>query len=85
MLVLRVFLDVRTPVTMLTAAFICVFPQVNKSVTSINLFRNNIGPAGAKALADMLKVCSFYPSIDWVSAARLRELLLTSDLHFPAH
>ena len=68
---------------MLTTAFYRVSLQVNKSVTSIN-HSNKIGPAGAKALADMLTVCSSYPSIDWVSVARLREFSLTSDLRFPA-
>ena len=65
-------------------AFSRVSLQVNKSVTSINLYYNQIGPAGAKALADMLTVCSFYLSIDWVSAARLRKFSLTSDPRFPA-
>ena len=69
---------------MLTTAFSRVSLQVNKSVTSINLASNKIGPAGAKALADMLTVCSSYPSIDWVSVARLREFSLTSALRFPA-
>ena len=60
-----------TPVTMLRTAFSCVSLQANKSVTSIDLRENKIGDAGAKALADMLRVCFFCLWIDWVSAARL--------------
>ena len=56
---------------MLQTALFCVSLQVNKSVTSINLRANNIGDAGAKALADMLTVGFFCLWIDWVSAARL--------------
>ena len=37
---------------------ICVF-QVNKSLQSLNLYNNKIGPDGARALGDALKAYSF--------------------------
>ena len=55
---------------MLKSAFSRVSVQVNKSVTSVNLSDNKIGPAGAKALADMLTVFFCLPVV-WVSAAGL--------------
>ena len=36
----------------------CVASQVNKTVTSINIAGNDIEAEGAKAFAEMLKVCS---------------------------
>jgi hypothetical protein len=45
-----------TPVTMLTTAFISLFLQVNKSLTSIDLSRNSIGDKGAVALGEGLAV-----------------------------
>ena len=32
------------------------WPQVNKSVTNINLYNNHVGNAGATSIADALKV-----------------------------
>jgi hypothetical protein len=47
-------------VTSLTTAYFCVLwvlgEQVNSSLTELNLYDNNIGPEGGKAIGDALKV-----------------------------
>jgi len=36
--------------------FVCAFVQENKSITNVNLMNNSIGPKGAAAIVEMLKV-----------------------------